>query len=82
MRELKAAAVRQMTRDEVQLKLRDLREEMFNLRFRNAMRQLDNSLHIREVRRAIARLETLLLEDARGTRRLAGAGTPTAGAAK
>ena len=79
MRELKAGAVRQMTRDEVQLKLRELREELFNLRFRNAMRQLDNPLRVRAVRRAIGRLETLLAEDARGVRKLAGAAPAGAG---
>jgi large subunit ribosomal protein L29 len=73
MHELKANVLRQLTPDEAQLKLRDLREELFNLRFRNAMRQLDNSLRIREVRRAIARIETLLAEHESGVRTLAGA---------
>jgi large subunit ribosomal protein L29 len=72
MRELKAEAVRQMTLEEVEVKLRDLREEQFNLRFRNAMKQLDNPLRIRAVRRAIARLETLRNEHAQGIRPLAG----------
>lgn len=73
MRDLRAGAVRQMTRDEVELKLRDLKEELFTLRFRNAVRQLDNPLRVRQVRRAIARLETILAEDVRGVRSLAGA---------
>jgi large subunit ribosomal protein L29 len=72
MQELKAQAIRQMTADEARAKLVDLREEAFNLRFRNAMRQLDNPLRIRAVRRAIARLETMLREDGAGTRTLAG----------
>ncbi len=73
MRELAAGAVRQMTPDEAQVKLRDLREELFNLRFRNVMRQADNPLRIREVRRAIARINTILREDRTGARRMAGA---------
>ncbi len=72
MQELKSQAIRQMTADEARAKLADLREEAFNLRFRNAMRQLDNPLRIRAVRRAIARLETLLREHEAGTRTLAG----------
>ena len=73
MRELNAGAVRQMSPEEAQVKLKDLREELFNLRFRNVMRQVDNPLRIRQVRRAIARQQTILREDTRGVRRLAGA---------
>ena len=45
---------------ELETKLRELREEVFNLRFRNSMRQLDNALKIRGARRDIARVMTLL----------------------
>jgi large subunit ribosomal protein L29 len=54
--------MREMTPDEIRLRLTELREEMFNLRFRNSMRQLDNPLKIREGRREIARLITVLRE--------------------
>jgi large subunit ribosomal protein L29 len=47
---------------ELQQKLKELREEVFNLRFRNSMRQLDNALQIRGTRRDIARVMTLLRE--------------------
>ncbi len=52
--------MREMTLDEIRLRLSELREELFNLRFRNSMRQLDNPLKIREGRREIARLLTVL----------------------
>jgi len=52
--------MREMTPDEIRLRLSELREELFNLRFRNSMRQLDNPLKIREGRREIARLLTVL----------------------
>jgi large subunit ribosomal protein L29 len=58
--QLKATAMRDMTPDEIQLRLTELREEMFNLRFRNSMRQLDNPLKIRAGRREMARLLTVL----------------------
>ena len=45
---------------ELETRLRELREEVFNLRFRNSMRQLDNALKIRGARRDIARVMTLL----------------------
>ena len=58
--EYKASTFRDMTSDEIRQKLRDMSEELFNLRFRNSMKQLDNPLRIREARRAVARLKTIL----------------------
>ena len=52
--------MRELTPDEIRLRLSELREELFNLRFRNSMRQLDNPLKIRAGRREIARLLTVL----------------------
>ena len=52
--------MRDLTLDEIRLRLVDVREELFNLRFRNSMRQLDNPLKIREGRREMARLLTVL----------------------
>jgi large subunit ribosomal protein L29 len=72
MRELKAEKVREMTEDEIVTRIRELHEEMFNLRFRNAMRQLQNPLLIRERKRDIARLTTILVEHRTGIRKLAG----------
>ena len=54
--------MREMTPEDIRLRLSELREELFNLRFRNSMRQLDNPLKIREGRREIARLLTVLRE--------------------
>ena len=70
MRELHVSRIREMTADEVNLKIKDLREELFNLNFRNSMRQLDNPLKIREMRRDLARLMTALEEHRRGIRSL------------
>jgi large subunit ribosomal protein L29 len=62
MPHVKPSSIREMTAEEIQLRLTELREELFNLRFRNSMRQLDNPLKIREGRREIARLLTVLRE--------------------
>ena len=62
MSHVKAKAMRDMSPDEIRTRLQELREEMFNLRFRNAMKQLDNPLKIRESRREMARLLTVLRE--------------------
>ena len=61
-----------LTVDEVEEKVAELKEEIFNLRFRNAMRQLDDPLIIRYKRRDLARCLTALSEHNKGLRRLAG----------
>jgi large subunit ribosomal protein L29 len=57
---VKADAMRDQTPDEIRLRIVELREELSNVRFRNSMKQLDNPLKIREGRREIARLLTVL----------------------
>lgn len=65
---VKAVAVREMGPDEIRTRVAELREELFNLRFRNTMKQLDNPLKIRESRREMARLLTVLKEKERAGR--------------
>ena len=60
MAQVKATAMREMTQDEIRERITELRAELFNLRFRNSMKQLDNPLKIREGRRELARLITVL----------------------
>ncbi len=74
MRELKAEKIRDMTVEEIEQRIHELNEELFNLRFRNSMRQLQNPLLIRERRRDIARLQTILAEHRKGIRKLSGHG--------
>ncbi len=62
MPHLKPSALRDMSVDEIEVRIGELREELFNLRFRNSMKQLDNPLKIREGRRELARLLTVLSE--------------------
>ena len=57
--------MKEMTVDEIRQRTIELREELFNLRFRNAMKQLDNPLKIRAGRREMARLLTVLNEKQR-----------------
>ena len=65
MAQVKTSSVRDMTVDEIQLRVAELREELFNLRFRNSMKQLDNPLKIRTSRREMSRLLTVLREKER-----------------
>jgi large subunit ribosomal protein L29 len=70
-RELSATAARNLSPREVETRLSELKEKLFKLRFQNTMRQLDNPLEIRDARREIAVLKTLLREHALGIRKLA-----------
>jgi large subunit ribosomal protein L29 len=65
MTHVKATAFREMNADEINARVAELREDLFNLRFRNTMKQLDNPLKIRESRREMARLLTVLKEKER-----------------
>ena len=62
MPHVKAQAMKEMTLEEIKQRVTELREELFTLRFRNSMRQLDNPLKIRESRREMARLLTVMRE--------------------
>ena len=53
---MKASEIRELTEVQLDDRLRELREELFNLRFQYATRQLTNTARIREVRRDIARV--------------------------
>ena len=66
---LKTREIREMTMAEISAKLVDLEEELFNLRFRNAMKQLDDALRIRIVKRDLARIRTVLREHELGINR-------------
>ena len=57
---MRADKLRDLTVDELHIQLRELKEELFNLRFQHATAQLDNPLRLREVRRTIARVKTIL----------------------
>ncbi|NMB12503.1 MAG: 50S ribosomal protein L29 [Firmicutes bacterium] len=59
---MKAEEIRAMTSEELGRKLDDLKEELFNLRFQMVTAQLDNPMRIREVRRNIARVKTVMRE--------------------
>jgi len=71
VKEIKAKRLRELTRDELEIKLRDLQEELQNIRLRSSLKQEGNPLRMRELRRGIARARTMLHEDNRGIRRLA-----------
>ena len=54
--------LRKMSAEELNAKLKELKEELFNLRFQHAINQLDNPQKMVEVKRDIARVMTILSE--------------------
>ena len=61
---MKAKELRTLTRGELEQRLREAQEELFNLKFQHKTGQLSNPLRIREIRKDVARLKTLLDEGA------------------
>ncbi len=60
---MKASEIREMTADELNTKLADLKAELFNLRFQLAINQLDNPMRISAVKKDIARVKTVIREN-------------------
>jgi large subunit ribosomal protein L29 len=57
-----SAELRELHDDELETRLREAKEELFNLRFQMATGQLDNNRRLRTVRHDIARIYTILRE--------------------
>lgn len=62
MRMIKAKELRQYSYEELLQKLREAKEELFNLRFQAATGQLDNTARIKETKKDIARICTVIRE--------------------
>ncbi len=60
---IKINQLRDLSVEELTQKLKDLKAELFNLRFQQATNQLDNPMRIVEVKKTIARVNTLLKEE-------------------
>lgn len=59
---MKIQDIRDLSTQELEDKIKDLKEELFNLRFQNATSQLDNPMRIVSVKKDIAKVKTVLKE--------------------
>jgi len=59
---MKAKEIRDLTTSEIESNIKELKEELFNLRFQLATGQLENTARIKEVRKTIARMKTTIRE--------------------
>lgn len=57
---MKASEIRELSVDELELKVKELKEELFQLRFQHAINQLDNPMRLKAVKKDIARIKTIL----------------------
>lgn len=57
---MKAKDLQNMTEQELNMKLAELKEELFNLRFRHATGQLENPVSLRNCKKDIARVQTVI----------------------
>ncbi len=62
MKVMKANKIREMSSQELEQKLLELKGELFNLRFQMATGQLENPMKVREVKKNIARIKTIMRE--------------------
>ena len=60
---MKVRELRDMTREELLTRRNDFQDELFNLRMRLSLKNLDNPLRLRTVKRDIAKINTVLRED-------------------
>jgi large subunit ribosomal protein L29 len=59
---MKSEQIRELSQDDLRTKEKELQEQLFKLRFQKSIGQLDNALKLRETRRDIARVKTILKE--------------------
>jgi len=59
---MKAKEIRELSPDEIHQQLGELTEAQFNLKFQHATDQLENAMRLREVKKDIARMKTILRE--------------------
>ena len=64
----KASEVRELSLDEMETKVVEMKEELFNLRFQHGAGQLENPQKIKQVKRDLARVKTIIREKT-GTKR-------------
>ncbi len=59
---MKTTEIRELTREERQQKVEDLKEELFNLRFQHEIGQLENPQKMKQTKRDIAKIKTIIRE--------------------
>ncbi len=66
---MKARELKELTEEELQQKEKELTEQLFKLRFQHSLGQVENAMKLRNVRRDLARIKTILKEKEKGQRK-------------
>lgn len=61
---MKPSEIREMTLDDIKLKLKEMSKELFNTRFQHATGRLDNPMRIPQLKKDAARMKTIIKEKA------------------
>ena len=64
---MKATEFREMTEDELVNKQEELKDQLFKLRFQHALGQLENAMKLKNIKKDLARIQTILREKNKGT---------------
>jgi large subunit ribosomal protein L29 len=64
---MKIKEIRELSMEELQHKEAELRDQLFKLHFQHSLGQLDNPMKLRNIKRDIARIKTILREMSKGT---------------
>jgi large subunit ribosomal protein L29 len=64
---MKTRELRELSGDELQSKEAELKDQLFKLRFQHALGQLENAMKLKNIKKDIARIKTLLREKRKGT---------------
>lgn len=59
---MKPSEIRELTLDDLQLKIKDLSKELFNIKFQHTAGRLDNPMKIPQLKKDIARMKTIIKE--------------------
>ncbi len=59
---MKAREIRELSQDEMVQKEKDLTEELFNLKFQHSLGQLENTMRIKQIKKDLARVKTVVKE--------------------
>ncbi|MDH4271951.1 MAG: 50S ribosomal protein L29 [Candidatus Aminicenantes bacterium] len=66
---MKARELKELTEDELQQKEKELTDQLFKLRFQHALGQVENAMKLRNIRRDLARIKTILKDKGKGRRK-------------
>jgi len=64
---MKPTELRELSEDELQSKEAELSDQLFKLRFQHSLGQLDNAAKLKNIRKDLARIKTILKEKSKGT---------------